>query len=109
MALLVPIALDRNGNTVLPDCDKSEGPFECVECSESLLVRQGEKNQWHFAHATDSSCPGGESLKHLAAKLIVANYITKINLVKTCSGRLRQVHRTTAGGMHVVVWQKYRV
>lgn len=23
--------------------------------------------------------------------------------------RLRQVHRTTAGGMHVVVWQKYRV
>lgn len=44
MALLVPIALDNNGDTVLPVCDKDQGPFKCIECSERLVVPQGENN-----------------------------------------------------------------
>lgn len=88
MTLSVPVALDRNGDTVLPICSKDQGPFKCIECSASLVVRQGEKNQWHFAHvsADDSGCcsGGGESMQHLAAK---------INFVHTCSGEHKHGRR----------------
>lgn len=88
MALLVPVACDRNGVTVLPSCNKSQSPFTCIECEASLLVKQGEKSQWHFAHASSdaSGCSGGgESLQHRAAKMIITEYITKINFVQVCS------------------------
>lgn len=87
MALLVPVARDKNGVMVLPSCEKTQGPFKCVECSERLVVRQGGVNRWHFAHmGTDAAgCSGGgESLRQLAAKLIVTKYIKIINFVQLC-------------------------
>lgn len=87
MALLVPVALDNKGDTVLPSCTKDQGPFKCIECSARLVLRQGEKNKCNFAHvsADASGCSGwGESPRHRAAKMIIAKYITKINFVQIC-------------------------
>lgn len=93
MALLIPVALDKDGVIVLPSCAKDHGPFKCIECSDKMVVRQGDKRRWHFAHlGTDASgcSAGGESMRQLAAKLIVAKYITKINFVHSCpSGQHR--------------------
>ncbi|CAN0235903.1 unnamed protein product, partial [Scytosiphon promiscuus] len=45
----VPIALGNDGGYVTPTRSKKLGPFECVECSEKLTLRQGEVKVWHFA------------------------------------------------------------
>lgn len=86
MTLLVPLAFAANGETVLPDCDKQDGPFMCPECKQSLILRQGAIRQWHFSHvgAASPDCKGGESLAHRAAKLILAKYLEKINFVHRC-------------------------
>lgn len=97
MSLLVPVARDQNGDTVLPSCNKAQGPFECIECEASLVVKQGDKIQWHFAHASSdaSGCSGGgESLQHRAAKMIIARHISQIYFVNKCNeGEHKHVHR----------------
>lgn len=93
MPLLVPIALNQRGQMALPSCDKSEGPFSCLECSEKLNLRQGEINKWHFAHVTvGTQCRGGgEPLRHRAAKMILVKYMNTINFVQKCRKK-RHVH-----------------
>lgn len=49
------------------------------------MVREGKHNAKHFAHYKNSACPytsGGESAVHLAAKLSLADYLTKGNTLK---------------------------
>lgn len=101
--LFVPIALDNEGEYVTPTCSKELGPFECVECSERLILRQGDVKVWHFAHASVDSggCSGGgEASRHLAAKLTLVKYIGQLNFsVKCQKGRHKhelQYHECTA-------------
>lgn len=60
-------------------------------------MKQGDKIQWHFAHASfdASGCSGGgESLQHRAAKMIIARHISQIYFVQKCSeGWHRHVRR----------------
>jgi len=93
MPLVVPIALNRRGQMVLPSCEKNQGPFKCLECSETLNLRQGDINKWHFAHVSiGTHCQGGgEPLRHRAAKMILAKYMAKIKFVQKC-GEKRHVH-----------------
>jgi hypothetical protein len=45
----------------------------CAECRETLIARQGENNQWHFAHLSGKTCTGAiETALHRLAKQIVA-------------------------------------
>lgn len=69
MSLLIPAALsEKTGALALPNVDKSTGPFTCVGCGETLVLRQGIVNRYHFAHKHTSSCGGGESILHRATK-----------------------------------------
>lgn len=80
MPLLIPVAKDKTGETVTPTCSKDDGPFTCLGCSKPLVLRQGEKNRWHFAHHSkdnEECSAGGESYIHKAAKLLLVNYITR--------------------------------
>ncbi len=44
----------------------------CPACGESVIARQGEVREWHFAHSSGADCPGsGESALHLAAKQVL--------------------------------------
>lgn len=44
----------------------------CTQCGSPLVARQGEINDWHFAHKGGEDCPGAaESALHLAAKEII--------------------------------------
>lgn len=67
------------------DCaDKStkqkypKGTFKCIDCSEHVIPRRGDKRIWHFAHYSDQhkgKCPhknGGETLAHYEAKHWIA-------------------------------------
>lgn len=89
MTLLIPIAVDARDETVTPTCCKEQGPFKCIECSGKLILRQGDVNRWHFAHASaeNNDCSaGGESYNHRAAKLILVQYITRFNFMQICHG-----------------------
>lgn len=45
----------------------------CEKCDNDLIAAKGEKNTWHFRHATASTCPGSqETALHRAIKQIVA-------------------------------------
>lgn len=95
MSLLIPIAMDSNGVTVTPTCNKDQGPFKCLGCSMDLTLRQGEKNRWHFAHVSvdRTGCSaGGESYIHRAAKLILVQYLHRFTFVQYCRD---DKHQTT--------------
>ena len=44
----------------------------CPECKSLLIARQGEKKQWHFAHANNAECAGARmTALHLWAQQII--------------------------------------
>ena len=96
MPLLIPVARSKTGQTVTPTCSKENGPFTCLGCAKALVLRQGEKNRWHFAHHSkdddDEECSaGGETYIHLAAKLLLVTDIARFEFFADCD-RLRHVH-----------------
>lgn len=96
MAQTIPLALDKNRGKVLPGEEiKDEGPFTCIECAMPVVLAQGNSS---FAHASgeDHDCPAGESLKTLAARMIIAKYITKIQLSTMCSKREHKLEKQYA-------------
>jgi competence protein CoiA len=73
-SLLQSFAMDKEGRIRSVDevarglaCD-----CRCPCCGESVIARQGEIREWHFAHSSGSLCDGGaEGALHLAAKQLV--------------------------------------
>ena len=44
----------------------------CPECKSLLIARQGDKKQWHFAHANNAECAGAPmTALHLLAQQII--------------------------------------
>ncbi|CAN0266681.1 unnamed protein product [Ectocarpus sp. 6 AP-2014] len=117
MPLLIPVAKNKASETVTPTCSKGDRPFTCLGCAKPLVLRQGEKKRWHFAHHSkdnDECSAGGETYVHLAAKLLLVTHITRFQFVAKC-GRLRhavekQYHGCTAvqehlyDGVHPRTW-----
>ncbi|CAN0493787.1 unnamed protein product [Ectocarpus sp. 12 AP-2014] len=109
MPLLIPVAENKTGETVTPTCSKDDGPFTCLGCSKPLVLRQGEKNRWHFAHHAkdnDECSAGGETYIHLAAKLLLVTYITRFEFFAHC-GSLRHVHERGYRGCTAVQEHRY--
>lgn len=109
MPLLIPVAKNNTGETVTPTCSKDDGPFACLGCSNPLVLRQGEKNRWHFAHHAkdnDECSAGGETYIHLAAKLLLVTYITRFEFFAHC-GSLRHVHERGYRGCTAVQEHRY--
>ena len=50
---------------------RSEHQFRCPHCGEKMTPRQGNHNEWHFAHGENHKC-GIESYIHKTAKHIIA-------------------------------------
>lgn len=97
MPLLIPVAKDRTGETVTPTCSKEDGPFTCLGCSNRLILRQGETNRWHFAHNSkdnDECYAGGKSYNHLAAKLLLARFISRFEFTRQCDSLLHDQEDT---------------
>ena len=44
------------------------GPFTCLDCGESLALREPQKARRHFAHKPGSICGGVETVLHRYAK-----------------------------------------
>lgn len=99
MALPIPLAPDNSEGKVLPTTDNDQCPFTCIKCAGSLVLVQGNTSQCcHFAHVSvNAGCSGGESLKTLAAQLIVARYITKITFMQTCGRRKHRLEKKYEG------------
>ena len=83
-------ALDTKTNQYVDayEADKDRfGDYICPDCKEPLIIRQGDKRAWHFAHKKDSYCSAETSL-HIAAKKIIQNssyiYIPKRMSVLSC-------------------------
>ncbi|CAN0456987.1 unnamed protein product, partial [Ascophyllum nodosum] len=94
----IPIAQSRSGAHVVPSCLKAEGPFTCLECDRSLVLRQGKINVYHFAHLQRSlACSGGgESARHKAAKLLIAKYCSRLIFTGRCITRAHEIKRQYA-------------
>jgi hypothetical protein len=57
----------------------------CELCGQALVAAQGKKIKWHFKHAVDSDCPGGqETAIHKLAKKIICAHIE----IETPNGRV---------------------
>ena len=69
------MALDENGNKI---------KYYCPECGGELILKQGTKNIWHYAHKnSDVMCNwlkgGGESIVHQTMKSTVKEIIERDN------------------------------
>jgi len=74
VSLLQSFALDKSGRVRSVDEVARGLACDCVcpACGESVIARQGEVREWHFAHSSGAECPGsGESALHLAAKQVL--------------------------------------
>ncbi len=66
--------------------DKSytKGSFSCIDCSNPVYPRRGDKRAWHFSHYSskqNQACPhrnGGETLEHYKSKHWIAKHIACI-------------------------------
>ncbi|MGQ0612759.1 MAG: competence protein CoiA family protein [Planctomycetaceae bacterium] len=77
--LLVPFAKDTAGAWLRPGEAADGGRFFCPDCSERVIVREGDEIVRHFAHfRPDGSCRlSGESAEHVAAKLCVVAAVAR--------------------------------
>lgn len=84
------VALDENLERTYADfsqkTDKygNKNVFYCPECGSKLILRQGTKNIWHFAHADDNGVcvfrkGGGESIIHQTMKYVIKKIIERDN------------------------------
>ena len=66
---------------------KSDGPFRCVLCDDEMILRQGMKNAWLFAHkgAYAHDTGGGESYIHCYAKCLISSNIQRWTFTDNCS------------------------
>lgn len=83
---LIQFALVNNKAKHLDDITRLDEPI-CLECEESLILRNGEKNVKHLAHKPDSSCTyrnekeytrtgAKESYEHKYAKRFIADNLS---------------------------------
>jgi competence protein CoiA len=73
-SLLQSFALAKNGELVsVADVERGQAcECTCPACGAPVIARQGDVRVWHFAHASESDCPGGaEGALHLAAKQVI--------------------------------------
>src|SRR5262245_14262391 len=68
--VMLPYALAEDGRLVSCKTALREVRYRCPGCRERLVLKRGDRNQPHFAHAGDSQC-SGEGVAHLLAKLLV--------------------------------------
>lgn len=68
--LMVPYALDDDGEAVSPEQADGDTAYFCPECQELVIVRRGAVTVAHFAHIGESkNCDfAGEGRTHLLAK-----------------------------------------
>ena len=76
----VPVALSKRGVRMASEVKQEDGPFECLECSEELILKavDSELVRVHFSHlAARGSCGGGggESVTHAYAKRLIAVHL----------------------------------
>jgi hypothetical protein len=98
---------------------KIEGPFTCISCDGSLIVRQGDVRVWHYAHAPTVDRIGcvehcGESLLHRTAKHLLAVHLDRWRFHRCCSdcGSKERVFTFCAGeyvGVEEHAWKTYRI
>ncbi|WP_017940743.1 MULTISPECIES: competence protein CoiA family protein [unclassified Thioalkalivibrio] len=72
--LLQSFALNNEGQIVsIHDVAKGKAcECCCPECGETVIARQGQIRQWHFAHSSGTDCDNsGEGALHQAAKQIL--------------------------------------
>lgn len=72
--VLQSFALDNDGKIVhVQDVTRgADCGCRCPACAGSLIARQGDVRQWHFAHMPGVDCPGAaESALHRAAKEVI--------------------------------------
>lgn len=89
-AVLIPYAKEKSSDRIVraSTAQKNEGPFECYECKNDLILRKGKIKTAHFAHKNDpdSTCTGGgrESAEHIFAKQLLKDDLHKWSFVQRC-------------------------
>ena len=83
----IPFALVNNELRSASSVSKNDGPFQCIVCSESLVLKKGLIKRAHFAHSANSSCSGGggESVCHALAKRIMAKNLQDYSFMEVCT------------------------
>jgi competence protein CoiA-like protein len=74
-SLLQSFAIAKNGDVVsVNEVQRGQAcDCTCPSCKAPVIARHGDVRVWHFAHASETDCPGGaESALHLAAKQLIA-------------------------------------
>jgi hypothetical protein len=109
MDLAVPLAFSESiGAIVLPNVTKSDGPFKCIECDASLVLRQGAVRQYHFAHSRKSHCGGGEGILHRATKHWFSKSVTTATIDARCRG-CGENHTVWNGTERCIAAEEYEI
>ena len=71
-----PVAALPDGTHVLIQHAPREGVYSCLECARPMMVKQGERNAWHFAHYSfDFECTPDRTM-HLATQKVFQFLLT---------------------------------
>lgn len=74
--LVVPYGLDESSKLASATQATKGMNYRCPGCKRRLILRQGSKRIWHFAHRMDSTC-NGETLYHETAKHLVKQVVNE--------------------------------
>lgn len=99
MPLLIPVAKCGRDSVLktASSVTREDGPFTCICCDTSLVLRKGNVRKHHFAHSVseyDRTCSGtGESWSHLHAKTIISTMFDMFTFVFPCKDCGKVLHQ----------------
>ena len=82
---------DHNGFEMYAfQAERSDGPFTCLKCKETVILRKGAKKAHHFAHRPSSTCKikshaVSESAQHKYAKAILSSTLPLWTISRRCA------------------------
>jgi hypothetical protein len=76
--LFVPIGISELGEFISPQFAKKGDKYYCPSCKSELILKQGIKRIYHFAHKIDCDCKGETNI-HFTAKFKIMEIITNWN------------------------------
>lgn len=108
---MVIVARDTDGRLVhIKDATRGRR-YTCLECREPLILKQGQKLAWHYAHHSDSNCSAkrlgySETLQHLLGKEYVKAFVERRDevVVETRCARCGKEERLRLEGRVEVEW-----
>jgi hypothetical protein len=111
------------GKPIVPSDARKDCKYSCVYCKNEMIVKQGEKNAWHFAHivSPEDKCIGNKpnsqsankeydtALHNLAKNVLITLLEDKTVIIKRTCYRCFKIEETTFSHEKHTVFKEHKI